>query len=124
MKTLRVAVISLLAVGLIFSFAFAAKHLPEERGKTLFNDPKAFGGTKACSECHPNGRGLEKAGEKKEFTIMGKSQKSLEEAVNFCIVGASKGKPVDMKSGLMMDMTAYIKSLKMGEKVPEKKGGY
>src|SRR3989304_8818991 len=112
MKAIRVLVILAVAFGLVFSAAFAAfamKHLPEERGKTLFNDPKAFGGSKPCSECHPNGRGLEGSGMKKEFKIMGKSQKSLEEAVNFCIENASKGKPVDMKSAQMMDVVAYIK---------------
>jgi len=99
-------------VCLLFSAAFAVKHLPEERGMKLFKDKTAFGGSKACNECHPNGRGLEKAGEKKEFQIMGKTQKGLEEAVNFCIVNANKGKAVDVKSKEMMDITAYIKSLK------------
>jgi len=118
MKILRVALLSLVILGLIFSVAFAMKHRPEERGKALFKDPKAFGGSKACNECHKNGEGVEKAGTKKEFNIMGKKQKSLEEAVNFCIVNASKGKAIDAKSAQMKDITAYIKSLK------KKAGGY
>jgi len=129
-KVLKIVVLSLLVMGLIVSGAFAMKHLPEERGKTLFNDAKAFGGTKACGECHPGGKGLEKAGEKKEFKIMGKTQKSLEEAINFCIVNAAKGKAIDVKSEKMKDIAAYIKSLgkKMDKPMekPAKKpaGGY
>jgi len=117
MKILRIALLLLIVLGLTFSVAFAKKHLPEERGKTLFEDSKFAGGSKACSECHPNGKGLEKAAGKKEFKIMGKTQKSLEEAVNFCIVNANKGKAIDVKSDQMKDMAAYIKSLK-GKKSP------
>lgn len=114
MKVLKVALLSIVALGLLFSGAFAAKHLPEERGKALFNDVKFAGGTagKSCNSCHPGGKGLEKAGEKKEFNIGGKTQKSLEEAVNVCIEMANKGKAIDMKSEQMKDIVAYIKSLK------------
>lgn len=126
MKTLKIALLSVAAIGLLFSGAFAAKHLPEERGKILFNDAKFAGGSKACNECHPNGKGLEKASDKKEFNIMGKKQKNLEEAVNFCIVNANKGKAIDVKSEQMKDMVAYIKSLKgMPAEAPKKKSpGY
>lgn len=126
MKLLKIAMLSLLSIGLVVSGAFAMKHLPEERGKTLFNDVKAFGGTKACSECHPDGKGLEKAGGKKEFKVMGKTQKSLEEAVNVCIVNASKGKAIDVKSDKMKDIVAYIKALGKTADKPAKKpaGGY
>ncbi len=120
MKVLMITLLSMVALGLLFSSAFAMKHLPEERGKTLFNDPKAFGGQKACNECHPGGKGLEKAGEKKEFKIMGKTQKSLEEAVNFCIENANKGKAIDAKSDMMKDMVAYIKSLGKKADAPAK----
>lgn len=111
MKFLKIVLLSLLVIGLTFSIAIAMKHLPEERGKLLFNDPKFAGGTKSCNECHPNGKGLEKAADKKEFKIMGKTQKNLEEAVNFCIEGANKGKAIDVKSDQMKDIVAYIKSL-------------
>lgn len=113
MKTFKFALAIALVLGLGFSVSFAAKHTAEERGMTLFNDPKAFGGMKACAECHPNGRGLEKSGGKMTFSLGGKSQKSLEEAVNFCIVNANKGKAIGAKSKEMMDIVAYIKSLGM-----------
>jgi cytochrome c553 len=76
MKILKVALFGLIALGLVFSFALAAGDAA--KGKALFNDPKFAGGSKACGECHPNGKGIEKAGDKKEFAIMGKAQKSLE----------------------------------------------
>ncbi len=112
MKSLRIVMIAAIAVMLTYSFAFAAKHLPEERGKALFNDPKFAGGSKSCGACHPDGKGLENASMKKEFKIMGKTQKSLEEAVNFCIENANKGKAIDPKSDQMKDIVAYINTLK------------
>ncbi len=110
MKIAKIMLISLLVLGLAVTFSFAAGDAA--KGKAMFNDPKFAGGSKACSTCHPNGKGLEKAGEKKDFSIMGGTQKSLEEAVNACIVGANKGKALDVKSPQMQDMVAYIKSLK------------
>jgi len=110
MRPVKIVLISVIALGLIFSFAYAAGDA--EKGKALFNDPKFAGGTKACNSCHPSGKGLEKAADKKEFQIMGKTAKSLEEAVNTCIVNANKGKAIDVKSDQMKQMVAYIKSLK------------
>ncbi len=126
MKTLKIVLLSIIVLGLTFSFAYAKMHLPEERGKTLFNNAKLGGGTagKSCNSCHPGGKGLEKAGEKKEFNIMGKKQKSLEEAVNFCIEMAIKGKAIDPKSDQMKDIVAYIESfkgMKMDKEMPIKK---
>lgn len=125
MRILKTALLSIFALCLTFSFAFAAKHLPEERGKTLFNDPKFAGGTagKSCNSCHPNGKGVEKAADKKEFSIMGKRQGSIEEAVNFCIEMANKGKKIAVDSQEMKDIVAYIKSLagKAPAEAPKKK---
>jgi len=84
-----------------------------ERGKTLFKDENFGNGTagKSCNSCHPNGKGLEKAGSKSEFNIMGQKQNSLEEAVNFCIKMALKGEPIDPESQDMKDIVAYIRSI-------------
>ena len=118
MKIARLGLLSLAIVCLIFSVAFAMSHTPEERGKALFNDPKFAGGLTACSSCHPDGKGLEKAAGKKEFmTPMGAS-KTIEEAINVCIVNANKGKAIGAKSAQMKDMVAYIKSLKKTSKKP------
>jgi len=96
--------------GLIFSFAFAADI---EKGKALFNDPKAFGGQakKSCGSCHPNGQGLEKSGDMKEWKNPAGTWMSLEDASNVCIVMALKGKAIDPKSQDMKNLVAYIKSL-------------
>ncbi len=110
MRPVKISLLSVIVLGLIFSFAYAAGDA--EKGRSLFNDPKFAGGVKACNSCHPNGKGLEKSGDKKEFHIMGKTQKSLEEAVNACIVNANQGKAIDVKSDQMKQMVAYIKSLK------------
>ena len=110
MKLFKVTLLSLIAVGLVFSFAFAAGDIT--RGKALFNDPKLAGGTagKSCNSCHPDGKGLENAGMKKEFNLGGKKQTGLKEAINTCIENALKGKALDKKSQEMKDLVAYIKS--------------
>ncbi|MBE0425759.1 MAG: hypothetical protein IBX72_03825 [Nitrospirae bacterium] len=118
MKSVRIALLSVIAIGLIFSYTFAAGDA--EKGKSLFNDPKFAGGTKACNECHPGGRGLEKSGMKKEFNMGGKKQLGLEEAVNYCIVKANKGEAIDPKSEDMANIIAYIKSLKA--EMPKRRG--
>lgn len=110
MKCIRIAFLSVIALGLTFTVAFSAGEA--EKGKALFNDAKFAGGVKACNSCHPDGKGLENAADKKEFHIMGGTQKSLEEAVNACIVNANKGKAIDVKSGQMKELVAYIKTLK------------
>src|SRR4030066_242370 len=115
MKILRITLLSVIAFSLIFSFAFAVNHTPQERGKALFNDPKLAGAIsgKSCNSCHPDGKGLEKAAEKKEFKVMAGKQHSPEEVVNVCIENAIRGKKIDPKSDQMKDMVAYIKSLGM-----------
>lgn len=109
MRCLRILMLSLIVTGLVFSLAFAAGNAG--KGKAMFNDPKAFGGQKACSSCHPEGKGLEKAGAKKEWITPAGKTKTLEDAVNLCIVNANKGKALDVKSEQMADVVAYIKSL-------------
>ncbi len=92
--------------------AFAAGNA--KKGKMLFDDPKFAGGSVSCSSCHPDGKGLEKAGMrgKKEWTNPGGTWLSLEDASNVCVILANKGKAIDPKSADMKDLVAYIKSLK------------
>ncbi|MBI4688486.1 MAG: hypothetical protein HY756_12060 [Nitrospirae bacterium] len=124
MKILRIILLSVIIGGLTFSSAFAMKHLPEERGKTLFNDPKLSGGTsgKSCNTCHPGGKGLEAAGDKKEWKTPAGKHSTMEEAVNTCVTMALKGKALDANSQEMKDIIAYIKSLKTKADKPMKKG--
>ena len=102
MKILKIALLSAIATGLIFSFAFGAGDVA--KGKILFNDTKLGGGTvgSSCNSCHPDGKGLEKAADRKD----------LEKMVNLCIENALKGKAIDPKSKEMTNLVAYLKSLK------------
>jgi cytochrome c len=111
MKRNTISVIVPIALILSFSVAFAMSHKAEERGKALFENPNFAGGKKACNSCHPKGKGLLNAGSKSEFSIMEKKQNSLEEAINFCIVNANKGKAIVEDSKEMQEMVSFIKSL-------------
>ena len=117
MKVLKIATLSLMAIGLVFFLACTQAPVTKgniAKGKLLFNDVNFGSGTsgKSCNSCHTDGEGLEEAGEKKEFAIMGKNQNSLEEAVNVCIEMPLKGKAINPKSEDMVNIVAYIKSLK------------
>jgi cytochrome c len=123
MKILKIVIIGMMAYGLLFTAALAVHEGDVgsaallsgnvEKGMMLFNDTKFAGATsgKSCNSCHPNGEGLEKTADKKEFSVMGKKQNSLEEAVNICIEMALKGKAIDTTSDQMKDIVAYITSL-------------
>jgi len=111
MKRNAISAVVLMMLLLTFSLAFAMSHEAAERGKALFENPDFAGGVKSCSTCHPDGDGLSTAGKKTEFSIMGKGQKSLEEAINFCIVNANRGRAIAADSKEMQDIVSYIKSL-------------
>jgi cytochrome c len=108
MKSLLAVLTTLVSLGLICSIGIAAEKGNADKGKALFNDAKFAGGKKACSECHPNGKGLAKVADKKEF----KTEGGLEKQINACIVAANKGKALEPKSAEMADIIAYIKSIK------------
>ena len=113
MKILRIGFLSVVAFGFFFTLAMAAGDVG--KGRALFNDPKLGGATAgvSCNSCHPDGKGLEKAGDRKD----------LKAFVNSCIENALKGKAIDPKSKEMDDMVVYIRSLK-GKKpaeIPKKK---
>jgi len=122
MKINKIIMVLIAVVCLTAVAAFAAGDAA--KGKTLFNDKKFAGGSKSCNDCHQNGKGIEKAADKKEFRIMGKTAKSLEEAVNLCIEGGNKGKAIDVKSQQMQDMVAYIMSLKASGTTKKPASGY
>ena len=70
------------------------------RGKQLFTDPKLSTNDKSCNTCHPDGKGLEKAGV------------NLESTIQACIQKAMEGKPLAKDSQEIKDLVAYITSLK------------
>ena len=75
-----------------------------EQGKQLFNDSSLGGSTNttSCGTCHPDGKGLEQAGEKVNLAQMIKN----------CIENPLKGKALDEQSMEMESLKLYIKSLK------------
>jgi len=99
---------TILVLAISFSLVLA-QQTPEERGKAHFNNPGFADGKRACSSCHPDGRGLEGAGAKTEF--MDGKQASLEGAINTCIVNANKGHALEVDSAEMQELSSYIKSL-------------
>lgn len=94
-----------------FPAARAADEASVERGRAYFADPSLAGGRRACNDCHAGGRGLDEAGKKEVFQIMGDTQQGLEEAVNVCIVMANKGQAIPVDSQKMKDIVSYIRSL-------------
>ena len=123
MKYFKILLLSAITMALVFSFAYAAGNV--EKGKALFNDPKAFNapGEKSCNSCHPDGKGLEKAGAEgaKTWTNPGGKWLSLEDANNVCIMLANKGKTIDPMSEDMQDLVAYIRSLAKSASMEQKK---
>jgi cytochrome c len=111
MKKMLVIFSSVFVVALSFSVVSAMNHTDAERGKTHFNNPSFAGGKKACNACHSSGRGLEEAGAKTKFNIMGGAQSSLEEAINVCIINANRGQAISVDSQEMQDIVSYLKSL-------------
>ncbi|MBI5102960.1 MAG: hypothetical protein HZB33_14175 [Nitrospirae bacterium] len=112
MKAAKCAFYSIVAVFFMVSIAAAAGNA--ERGKVLFSDAKLSGSTtgNSCNFCHPNGRGLEESLEKKEWKLMGKKYNKIEDAINIFIEKAMHGRPLDPNSQEMLDLIAYIGSLK------------
>jgi cytochrome c553 len=110
MNDKKILLLAFALAGVMLSTAIAAGNAA--KGKALFNNPKFAHAVRACSDCHPDGRGLENAADRKVFHIAGQKQRSLEEAVNACMVNATGGKAIDPGSAEMQDIVAYIKSLK------------
>jgi cytochrome c peroxidase len=108
MKVAKIGFVSVVVLGFFFTLAMAVGDVG--KGRALFNDPKLSGATAgvSCNSCHPDGKGLEKAGDRKDLKVF----------VNSCIKNALKGKPIDPKSKEMDDIVAYIQSLK-GKKPAE-----
>ena len=120
MKSLKIVLMSFMAVALIFTVAFGATSA--ERGKALFNDPKAFGATgiTSCASCHPDGKGLETSGKwlKRTFINPAGSWLKLQDAINICIIMANKGKAIDPRSQDMKDLVSYIRQVSKENTAP------
>jgi cytochrome c len=110
-KILFLIIILTLTLSIAFTLAVAENQTPAERGKIHFDNPDFAGGKRSCNSCHPNGKGLEGAGEKSSFTKMGGQLASLEDAVNMCIIYANEGDVLKVLSNEMQEIVSYIKSL-------------
>ncbi len=102
MEGVKTVVLVLFTVLLGTTMAIAMQHEASlEKGKALFNDPKLGTTGKSCNDCHPGGKGAEKAAAKND----------IEGIVNSCITHSVKGKALDVKSVEMQSIVLYIKSL-------------
>jgi hypothetical protein len=102
MEGVKTVVLVLFTVLLGTSMAIAMQHEASvEKGKALFNDPKLGTTGKSCNDCHPSGKGAEKAAAKND----------IERIVNGCVTHSIKGKALDVKSVEMQSLVLYIKSL-------------
>ncbi len=106
----RIALV-VLAASLGSGIALAAQNEASvDKGKALFNDPKLGTTGRSCNDCHPNGKGAEKAASKKD----------IENIVNGCITQSIKGKALDAKSVEMRSLVQYIKILGQKPASPRK----
>ena len=90
------------AIGLMSVSAFA-EEASVELGQKLFNNP-GLGASKnatSCNVCHPNGEGLENAGENPKLTMM----------INKCITGPLQGEKLNEQTAAMGSLKMYIQSL-------------
>ena len=100
----RIKLIVVIATLLIFGsgLSLALEHeATAEKGKALFNDANLGTSGMSCSSCHPDGQGMEMAGDKENLT----------DVINTCITRPLKGQPYDANAIEMQSMVLYIKSL-------------
>jgi hypothetical protein len=92
--------------------SFCSEKEDVKRGEILFRSPFLLGTIPiSCSDCHPDGQGLERTWGKKEFHILGGKTTRLETVINFWIVNILRGNGLKYDSQEMNDLKAYIKSL-------------
>jgi cytochrome c peroxidase len=112
MRSVKVVLLIVLAALFVVSIAVAMQHEASvDKGKAVFNDPKLGTTGKSCNTCHPDGKGLEKAGAKSD----------LENMLNGCITKGLKGKALDVKSVEMQSLVLYVKSFSAKKPAAAKK---
>lgn len=100
----KMKIVLALAAGLVLcSYSAWAEKPSVEQGEKLFNNPGLAGSKNAtsCGTCHPQGKGLEKAG----------ANPQLADMINMCIQGPLKGEEINEKTEAMKSLKTYIKSL-------------
>lgn len=108
MRTFKILFVAVLVVAVLAGIAFAMKHEASvDKGKALFSDKNLGTNGKTCNDCHPGGKGMEKAGAKPDLVA----------TINQCVTQAIKGKALGEKSIEMQSLVMYIKSLSDQSKV-------
>ena len=124
----KIVIMAFLVVVLSISSGYGA-HDPEKektapegdakRGEHLFRTPMLLGTIPiSCASCHPNGRGLERAYGKNEYSILGNKVKRLEAVIDFWVVNILRGEGIAYDSQEMRDIKAYLKSLTARKQQP------
>ncbi|PLX73093.1 MAG: cytochrome C [Desulfuromonas sp.] len=89
--------------GLLLLFQFGSGICYDlKTGEALFNDPSLGTNGKSCATCHPNGKGLEEAG---EYNV-----EMLTEFMNFCIRDALKGQLLPHDDPRLAAMEKYVRT--------------
>ncbi len=104
MKRALIAVLTMLGMLVGPIAATAGDDLPtREKGRALFTDSGLGTTGKSCDDCHPNGKGAEKAA--------GKDYGEIARIVNACITYSLKGRALEGDSAEMRSLILYIRSL-------------
>ena len=100
----KMTIVLVMTSGLFFcSYSAWAEGPSAELGEKLFNNPE-LGGSKnamSCGTCHPQGKGMEKAGSNPQIVAM----------INRCIQGPLKGEKINEKTDTIESLKMYLKSL-------------
>jgi len=92
------------------------KTLPEAvaAGEKLFNDPSLGTNKQTCNSCHPGmGKGDKGFVGRDLFpkVFMGMKVTTLDQAIQMCISGPLKGKPLKWDDPRLTELAAYLQSL-------------
>lgn len=85
------------------SMAMAGEGPSKKLGKELFERPKLGSNGKSCADCHPDGKGLNKAASY--------DADELGNIINQCIKGPLEGNGLAPSENNMKSLIIYIKSL-------------
>lgn len=103
LNCLNIGIMALVVPAFLASIAMAGEGPSKKLGKELFESPKLGSNGKSCADCHPDGRGLNKAASY--------DADDLEIIINQCIKGPLEGNVLDPSTNDMKSLIIYIKSL-------------
>ncbi len=94
----------LILLTVVVSFALLTPAVGSEldEGQRLFHDKTLGSNGKNCATCHPDGKGLQNAGEYNE--------EMLQDYVNFCIRDALKGQLLPAGAPQLVALEKYVRT--------------